>query len=127
MQKCVKLNGSSWVTEKAFFEEVSEARYFSVHRVRSHFGSTTQSARSVFALPSCTLMATAIDEATIVQAIMHGLASGGATRQVVTTAASAILRTHRGDQRGDGLHLPMQEKLKAVHKISSGTRLASRR
>ena len=39
-----------------------------------------------------------------------------ATRQVVAAAASAILRTHRGDQRGDGLHLSMQEKLKAVAK-----------
>ena len=62
-------------------------------------------------------MATAIDEATIVQAIMHGLASGGgAARQVVAVAAIAILRTHRGDQRGDCLHLSMQEKLKAVAK-----------
>ena len=37
----------------------------------------------------------------------------GATRQVVA-AASAILRTHRGDQRGDGLHLSMQETFKGV-------------
>ena len=87
------------------------------HSKHSHFGSSTQSARSVlcvFTLPSCSLMAIAIDEATIVQAIMHGLASGGATRQGVAASASAILRTHRGDQRGDGLHLSMQEKLKAV-------------
>ena len=61
-------------------------------------------------------MATAIDDATIVQAIMHGLASGWATRQAVAAAASAILRTHRGDQRGDGRHLSMQEMLKAVAK-----------
>ena len=86
--------------------------------IRSHFGPSTQSARSVlfvFTLPSCSLMATAVDEATIVQAIMHDLASGEAIRQVVAAAAaSAILRTHRGDQRCDGLHLSIQEKLKAV-------------
>ena len=33
---------------------------------------------------------------------------------MVSAAASEILRTHGGDQRGDGLHLSMQEKLKAV-------------
>ena len=65
---------------------------------------------------SCSLMATAIDEAAIRQAIMHGLASGGATRQAVAAAACAVLRTHRGDQRGDCLHLSMQEKLKALAK-----------
>ena len=96
------------------FKQLPEDQKLSI---RSHFGSSTQSARSclcVFTLPSCSLMATAIDEATIVQAIMHGLASGRATRQMVAVAASAILRTHRGDQRGDGLHQSMQEKLKAV-------------
>ena len=33
---------------------------------------------------------------------------------MVAAAASAFLRTHRGHQRGDGLHLSMQGKLKAV-------------
>ena len=97
-----------------------------VHDVNSilhtHFGSSTQSARSVlcvFTLPSCSLIASAIDEATIVQAIKHGLASGWATRQVLPAAvASAVPRTHRGDQRGDGLSLSMQERLsKRRHKF----------
>ena len=62
-------------------------------------------------------MVTAIDEATMVQAIMHGFASGGATRRVVVAvAASATLRTHRGDRRGDGRHLSMHLKLRTLAK-----------
>ena len=97
-----------------------------VHDLNSIFhtqlGTSPQSARSVlcvFTLPSCSLMASAIDEATIVQATKHGFASGWATRQV-DAVASAVPRTHRGDQRGDGLSLSVnaREALKAVAQVS---------
>ena len=101
-----------------------------IDEFRGHFGSNTQSeiVICVFTLPFCSVMATAIDEATIVQAIMHGLASRGgqhdrwllllqaesyepiAATNVVTVS---ICQCKRSSKRW--------------HKISSGTKLASRR
>ena len=64
------------------------------------------------------------DEALLAHAMMKGLAEGGASRQVVVAAASAIIRTHHYAEleidTGDQKQLVMTEKIKAVVEAAYG-------
>ena len=81
-----------------------------------------------FTLPSCSLVATVVDEATIVQAIMHGLASGEGQhdRKLLLLQAQSCEPIAATNVVTVSI-CQCKRSSKRWFKISAGTRVASRR